>query len=358
MLNCPIINQRNEIIGVIQLINAKDGEEVVPFRTEFHDVLEAFGVQVGICLSNITLLQENKELLESMVTVLTSAIEKDSTSNSKHTSRVVIMAERFMDWLEKEKKQLYFSAGEKSQIIMSIRLRDIGKLLCSKEIMNKKTRLDKQFEMVMNRFERLELYAELAYYQNKLTYDEKCSDIQTLKEGRILVTEVNTMDEVPLELLRKLEILGEKEFISNFDGRETVLMPKELEAIMVPKGIFTEEERRELEKHIHFTEVLLKDIKFTKDYENVAMWAVSHHEYLNGTGYPRGLKGKEIPMAVRLITIIDTFEVMLEKNNLKAGNRATDETLLEVRKRAKVGQLDDLLVELFIESAVWEDIGE
>lgn len=356
MLNCPLVNHRDEIIGVMQLINAKDGDDVVPFRVDFHDVLEAFGVQVGICLSNILLAQENKELLDSMVTVLTTAIEQYSSFNSKHTSNMVALAERFLEWTETQKKQLVFSAQDKTQLIMSIRLHDIGKILVSKDILNKRTRLDKQFDMVMNRFERLELYTELAYFRNKITFEEKCSDLELLKEGRILVTEVNTMDEVPLEMLRKLEILGEKEFISNFDGRETVLMPKEKEAIMVPKGILTEEERYAMEKHAEFTEMLLQDIKFTKEYENVTKWAVSHHEHLNGTGYPHEIKGKDISMAVRLITIIDSFESMTAVDRPDKKPFTPESALENLRKRAKIGQLDDLMVELFAESQVWVDL--
>jgi len=72
-----------------------------------------------------------------------------------------------------------------------------------------------------------------------------------------------------------------------------------------------------------------------------------HHEKYDGTGYPQGLKGKEIPYLVRIITLMDSFDAMTTNRSYCRGK--TYDEALEEMKRCKGTHFDPELVESFIE---------
>jgi putative nucleotidyltransferase with HDIG domain len=73
----------------------------------------------------------------------------------------------------------------------------------------------------------------------------------------------------------------------------------------------------------------------------------SHHERWDGTGYPRGLAGAEIPIGGRIIAVAEAFEAMLRALPQRPG-RSVDEALAEVRACAGT-QFDPAMAQLFIE---------
>ncbi len=100
-------------------------------------------------------------------------------------------------------------------------------------------------------------------------------------------------------------------------------------------------ERREINKHpVHGYDMLVG-----RDFSDIVLKVVrSHHELLDGTGYPDGLKGREIPDLVRLTTICDIFAALTERRpyKLPRSARAAYQILTEMR-----GQLDQDLVRAF-----------
>jgi HD-GYP domain-containing protein (c-di-GMP phosphodiesterase class II) len=70
-----------------------------------------------------------------------------------------------------------------------------------------------------------------------------------------------------------------------------------------------------------------------------------HHERFNGTGYPQGLKGGEIPQEARIITVADAFDAMVSERPYKKGYSTTD-ALVELRRHAG-SQFDPVVVECF-----------
>ncbi|MDP2807106.1 MAG: HD domain-containing phosphohydrolase, partial [bacterium] len=61
------------------------------------------------------------------------------------------------------------------------------------------------------------------------------------------------------------------------------------------KGSITERERKIMQHHAAVTLKMLEKIPFTKKLKNIPHFAGAHHEFINGKGYPLGLKGSEIP---------------------------------------------------------------
>lgn len=351
VLNFPMKNEKGDVIGVIQLINAMKDGKIANFDPSMEESIKHFGTQAGLCLQNMILTRENGELLDSMVDVLTSSLDENQILNTAKKEQVMVMMNAFVQWLRQEKRELQFSDSELNEMMLAVRLHDIGKLNMPEQIMDKSSRLGNKLEMVFNRFERLMLYTEVANAKDKITFKQYTDNMKILEEGKALVYEMNTVEEIPLEKLEQLRVLGTQTFISINDSIESVLKPDELTAIMVPKGFRTSEEKEALKKHSLVTEKMLSGIKFTKDYSNVKEWASKYYELLNGTGYPHRLQGKDIPIPTRLMTILDHFVVLLEQ--YKSSPSPSQEAIQVLRIRAKAGELDDALVLLLGESGVW-----
>jgi HD-GYP domain-containing protein (c-di-GMP phosphodiesterase class II) len=80
------------------------------------------------------------------------------------------------------------------------------------------------------------------------------------------------------------------------------------DAILHKTGPLNPDERKIIQQHPQHAYNLLKNI----DYLQAALEIpYCHHEKWDGTGYPRGLKGKEIPIAARLFAVVDVYDALL-----------------------------------------------
>jgi HD-GYP domain-containing protein (c-di-GMP phosphodiesterase class II) len=82
------------------------------------------------------------------------------------------------------------------------------------------------------------------------------------------------------------------------------------DSILKKRGPLTAKEREEIKTHATKTQQILEQINFAGIYQQVPFIAGAHHERLDGTGYPRGLKGDEIPLGARIIAVADFFEAI------------------------------------------------
>ena len=83
------------------------------------------------------------------------------------------------------------------------------------------------------------------------------------------------------------------------------------------RGVFTPEERRIMETHALTGAELLSDIVAGNDYNDFMQMSVdiarSHHENWDGSGYPQGLKGAEIPLAAQIVAVVSVYNGLTEK---------------------------------------------
>ena len=88
-------------------------------------------------------------------------------------------------------------------------------------------------------------------------------------------------------------------------------------------------------------------VRRVEGYGPVADIIHSHHERWDGRGYPRGLAGEEIPLAARLISVADTYDVLTARDSYRR-TVSSDEAVAELRRVAG-SQLDPAAVEAFVE---------
>jgi len=77
--------------------------------------------------------------------------------------------------------------------------------------------------------------------------------------------------------------------------------------VLLKPGAFTAEEYEQMREHPVLGYQMVKPIKFLKE---EALIILHHHEWFDGTGYPHGLKGKEIPVGARIVAVLDAYDTM------------------------------------------------
>lgn len=352
VLNFPIENDFNEVIAVVQLINCMEDGKIVPFDMHYNDVLESFGAQVGIVLRNLEFARKNTEQLYSFVEVLTTAVDEMSPFNANHTNNMVKITNTFLNWLKKEGKPLDFTSNEREQLIMSIRLHDIGKITTPPEILNKENRLDAPMYILIGRIEKMIQSYRIAYYQEQFEDEAAEEKIKELEEILVFIQKINVKKELSSEEREHLQTLKNLRFRSVNGREESLFTVEEYECLSAKKGNLSEDQWEKLQEHVVKTEKFLEQIKFSTTFKDVVFWASSHHELLNGKGYPRGLEGKEIPKAVRLLTMIDRYEAMTatDRPYKRRNPMSPEKGIANLRADVETGELDEEIVELFAES--------
>jgi len=122
------------------------------------------------------------------------------------------------------------------------------------------------------------------------------------------------------------------------------------EEILLKKVKLTEDEWEAIKKH---PVVGSNIVRSTRQISHVAEGILHHHEWWNGMGYPDGLKGEEIPIESRIISIVDAYDVM--RNGRPYKKKMTREEAIEELRKCSGTQFDPALVEIFIEKVLHEE---
>jgi diguanylate cyclase (GGDEF)-like protein len=116
------------------------------------------------------------------------------------------------------------------------------------------------------------------------------------------------------------------------------------EDVLNKPALLTAEEFEKMKSHAKWGARILEPLK-VKAIERIVLY---HHEALDGQGYPEGLKGEQIPLGARIITVADAFDAMVsDRPHRKA--RTVGEALAELR-RCRGSQFDPLAVDALVQS--------
>ncbi|HEY0092853.1 MAG TPA: HD domain-containing phosphohydrolase, partial [Archangium sp.] len=106
----------------------------------------------------------------------------------------------------------------------------------------------------------------------------------------------------------------------------------------------SEDERQEMEFHPHLSARILDPLE--PIHPGITEIVASHHECWDGTGYPKCLRGEEIPLGARIIALADVFDAMTQPRAYKEG-MPVDEAFEQLR-RGSGHQFDPHLVDLLL----------
>ena len=364
MLVTPMRSREGNRIGVIQLINAMDKEgRVCEFDEELALVIENAAAQSAITIQNVRYLDDIKDLFSSFVRVMSSAVEERTPYNSSHTKNMVAYGTRFLDFLNLQAEQvgepLPFPPDRREELLMSIWLHDIGKLVTPLEVMNKAARLlPEQRVDFLHRMEVVRLLSEIDFLSGRISAEDRDAVARQVRQAIELVDSVNTAGFVTDERLEELKALAGLTYTGENGKLESWLTPEEHAMLCIRKGTLSGAEREIMEGHVVITGKLLSQIRFSGDLAHVPQWAASHHELLNGSGYPNHLSGDAIPFEVRIITILDIFDALVANDRPYKKGMPVDRALSILQSMAeREGKLDPELTRLFCQSNCWENTG-
>ncbi|MGO8692779.1 MAG: HD domain-containing phosphohydrolase [Rectinemataceae bacterium] len=120
------------------------------------------------------------------------------------------------------------------------------------------------------------------------------------------------------------------------------------DSILKKNGPLTGKEREEIKTHVVKTQDILERISFNGVYQQVPFIAGAHHERLDGTGYPRGLKGEEIPLGARIIAVADFFEAITARRHYHEPQAV--EKAVETLKGESGHHLDEKVVQALLKA--------
>lgn len=355
MLVIPMEDDYGDVIGVLQLINALNGDgRTIPFARDYEQVILSLASQAAICLTNVNYAREIITLLNSFVGVMSTAIDARTPYNANHTRNMARYGEAFIDWLNESGNAWQFSDAEKRQILMSVWLHDVGKLVIPLEVMDKDSRLGARLENVMHRLEVMELLAKLDRLGGSAGQAEAEGRLAEVAAARELIEKANKAGFLPEETLEQIKALGAKTYTDAEGRQQPWLTEDELTALSVQKGTLTAAERETMESHVVMTEKMLGEMQFSRDYKKAPEWAAAHHEFLNGRGYPRHIQGEEISREVRLITILDVFDALTARDRPYKPPMSTEKAFGILDAMVGDGQIDGEILALFKESGAWQ----
>lgn len=370
-------NHEEEVIGILQFINAQDklSREIIPFSEEDQHLAESLASQAGVALTKNRLAEEFKLLFEALIELLVTAIDEKSPYTGGHCRRVPILtmmlAEAACNTTKNPFKDFTLSEQELYDLKIAALLHDCGKIITPVHVVDKATKLETIFDrihLIDTRFEVLKRDAHIALLQKKLALlnNEQGLDfselekefekyIQQLNEDRDFLHACNIGGEFMAESLQKKvgELANKYTWRSPNGQEEPFLSENEVLNLTISKGTLTPEEREVINYHVVATIKMLEALPYPKYLRNVPKFAGAHHEYLNGKGYPKGLTKDQLSIQARIIGLVDIFEALTAKDRPYKKGRTLRESLRILGIMKKDGYIDPDLFNLFIDEKVY-----
>ena len=382
----PMVSARDEVIGVVQLINKKRRPaaplrtpaafetNVVAFGTRDEERLLALAGQAGVSLENALLYDEIQRLFEGFVRASVQAIESRDPTTAGHSERVATMTRelgRVVTLVENGPlAEVRFDDQDLREIEYAGLLHDFGKVGVREHVLVKARKLyEKDRDLVLARF---------AYFKKSLETDALERKLRLVTgRGPSASTDLAAIDDELRHRLREIDAHAQFVLASNEptvlaeggferlrdiaairwtdgDGVERPLLtPEEVETLSVRKGSLTVDERLQIESHVVHTESFLRRIPWSRQLREVPRIAGAHHEKLDGTGYPRKLRGAEIPVQSRMMTIADIFDALTASDRPYKRALPTERALDILAEEVRHGRCDTDLFHVFVEAKVW-----
>ena len=427
VLTLPLCNRKNEIIGILELVNADDNEAAThPFRPELVSYVEAMSSQAAIILDNQRLIKAQKDLLDAFIQLIAGAIDAKSAYTSGHCQRVPEIARMLAEVAHHNSNEPFndfrLDDDEWYELHIASWLHDCGKVTTPEYVVDKATKLEGLYNRIHEirmRFEvlwrdyQVEQYQELikGEIDNTILQQRLDEKLYQLRDDYAFIAECNVGGEfLEQDHISRLHELGKHSWQRNFSDRiglsqeelerksrtpepslpvnENLLANKdehrvdrehdrhpfgenhygfdmdipehaynygELYNLSIQRGTLTDEERFKINEHITQTIMLLDKLPFPRELHRVPRWAGSHHEKLDGTGYPRRIKAEDLSIPERIMAIADIFEALTAADRPYKKAKSLNESLRIMSFMSKDNHICPQLFELFLTSGIYRE---
>ncbi len=362
MAAIPMKDHENELLGVIQLINAYDNKGNITHFTEEHlTMLSSLASQAAIAFTNKNLVEGLDNLLYQFIKSIAAAIDRKSEYTGGHIKRVASLSEMLADVIQKDSniyKDIHFTPDELHEISLSGWMHDVGKITTPIYVRDKAKKLETimdRIEIVKTRFDMISaiIYKDIELLKNDRKKEELIKLHDKLMEYKEFIIKVNTGGEFMRdEYIERIEEIYNFRYAAN--GKKYHLITEdEKKNLCIRKGTLLPEELEKMREHALVSHEMLSELTYPKKFKNLPLYAVSHHEKLNGKGYPFRKTADELPLQSRIIAVADLYEALTASDRPYKKGKTLTETLKIMAFMIKDGEIDKDLVELLIDSKLY-----
>ncbi|CAK0768429.1 HD-GYP domain-containing protein [Gammaproteobacteria bacterium] len=387
ILAVPMRNHKGEVIGVLQLLNHKldrnilvtleNADEVLyPYPERAQQLARSLASQAAMALENNRMIQDIQHLFEGFVQASVMAIEARDPTTSGHSFRVkkltVALAEAVDRVDDGPYAKVKFTSDQLREISYASVLHDFGKVGVREHVLVKANKLyPSQFKILQQRFnyvrkaiqedngrKRLEYVLEKGReaYLSNLSYfdDELAARIKEVDDFLAFSMACNSPTVLPEGNFQRLRDIASYHYLE-WDGHEAPLLnDDEIRFLSIPKGSLDDSERNEIESHVTHTFNFLAQIPWTRELRSIPEIARSHHEKLDGTGYPCRLSADEIPIQSKMMSISDIFDALSATDRPYKRALSAEKSLDIILSEVKRKLLDEELYRIFLTREIWK----
>ena len=380
-LTVPLKNHEDEIIGVLQLLNAQDikTKKVIPFSGNVQKSVEALSSQAAVAITNKNLIKDLEVLFESFIKLIASAIDAKSPYTGGHCSRVpeitMMLAESVNEINDGPFAGIQFTDKEMYELKIAAWLHDCGKVATPEAVVDKGTKLETIYDRihtVATRFEVLKRDEEIKYLKKQLKIQKDDSLIENqkkeaLKKARTLYLKRIKQQEDDKSFIEESNVGGEfmsKERkdrvnkIASYRWKDNgspkpFFSEDEVYNLCISRGTLTPEERKIINDHIVVTIDMLEQLPYPKHLRNVPEFAGGHHEKLDGTGYPKGLNHSEMSVQAKIMAIADIFEALTARDRPYKKGKTLSQAMRILGFMKNDAHIDTELFEVFVKEKIY-----
>ena len=388
MLVVPMRTPAGETIGVLQLINCKRvasrrfpaveaiERETIPYPERFMSFAASLASQAAVALQNSRLLKNIEALFEGFVNASVTAIESRDPTTSGHSFRVADLTVALATAADRADagpfRTLRFTAEQMREIRYASLLHDFGKVGVREEMLVKAKKLyPSHLELIKQRLELIKRGVALRFGAQKLDAllrEDRARAVERagawdaelevalgeLDEHLKAIVSANEPSVMAEDVASKIQHLAVAAYLDHLGEPHTVITPEEAQILSIPRGSLTAEEFKQIQSHVVHTYQFLIQIPWTKELRGVPEIARSHHEKLDGSGYPNRIGAAEIPVQSKMMTISDIFDALTASDRPYKAAVPVDRALDILGFERKAGAVDGDLLELFTAVKPWE----
>ena len=425
-LTVPLKNHNDFVIGVLQLINAKDANgKVIPFDDSILPMVSALASQAAVSIDNRNLVDELRILLDAFISLIAAAIDTKSPYTGGHCQRVPVLTEMLVRAACEAQEGPFagFNLTEEEwyELRVACWLHDCGKVTTPEHIVDKATKLEAIYDRIHEirmRFEVLKRDAEIRMLKARLAGGDEAAlqaeydaEIAVLDEEFAFIGACNVGGEfMAPDKVERLKQIAERTWMRTLSNRIGIsyaekkrrdaiperplpveeklledrydhISPREGLRLTAPgnqwgfnlkaperefnlgeiynlsigRGTLTEEDRYKINEHMAQTIVMLESLPWPRHLRRVPEYAGGHHEKMDGSGYPRGLKQENMSIPARVMAIADIFEALTAADRPYKPPKTLSESIRIMQFMVRDKHIDPDLFKLFLESGVYKE---
>lgn len=326
LLTAPLV-AADRLVGALVLATTRPAG----FEANHLQYISTLTSVAGIAMGNAVHFEGVQTLMKALLQALATAIDARDPFTAGHSHRVARLAVALAKLVHADSahfKDVRFSAAELTEIFYAGLLHDVGKIGIREQVLTKSSRLPEgQLGLIGMR---MALWSEVtgAPWQD---------DFERLKR-------INHADSITPADASLVADLAKNE-LTAYGSCVPLLSSEEIGALLIPRGNLLPEERQEIERHPTESFRILQHIPFPQNMGQLLSTICQHHERLDGSGYPAGLKGEDISQLARILMIVDIYDAVTMERHYKPA-LPREKALLVLEEEAGLGKLDADLVEL------------